>query len=81
MERDRIIDTIKYILILFVVIGHSLPKFIGGKKLFTHLMSGIYLFHMPLFVMISGYLTHKPPILKINESTLSFFDSLLIRID
>ena len=30
MERDRIIDTIKYVLILFVVVGHTIPKFAGG---------------------------------------------------
>lgn len=30
MERDRIIDTLKYVMILFVIIGHTLPKFMGG---------------------------------------------------
>lgn len=30
MERDIIIDTLKYVMILFVIIGHTLPKFMGG---------------------------------------------------
>ena len=30
MERDKIIDTLKYVMILFVIIGHTLPKFVGG---------------------------------------------------
>lgn len=30
MERDKIIDTLKHVMILFVIIGHTLPKFMGG---------------------------------------------------
>ena len=39
-------------------------------------MNSIYLFHMPLFVMISGYLTHRQPIAKFKESMLSLFVTL-----
>ena len=77
MERDKIIDTLKYVMILFVIIGHTLPKFMGGGIL-THLMSCIYLFHMPLFVMISGYLTYRQPIAKFKDSMLSLFMTLFV---
>ena len=77
MERDRIIDTIKYVLILFVVVGHTIPKFAGGGNC-VNLMNGIYLFHMPLFVMISGYLTHKQSISKFKESIASLILTLSI---
>lgn len=75
MERDKTVDTLKYVLIIFVVIGHTLPKFMGGVIL-THLMNSIYLFHMPLFVVISGYLTHRQPIAKFKDTMLSLFLTL-----
>ena len=32
-QRDNILDTAKFILILFVVLGHVIPKLGGGKLL------------------------------------------------
>ncbi|MCC8107090.1 MAG: acyltransferase family protein [Clostridiales bacterium] len=49
MKRDSVIDIMKGILIVFVVMGHAqipLHRF-------------IYLFHMPVFFMISGYLWNE----------------------
>lgn len=55
IKRDYYIDNVKAILILFVVFGHFAMKFpyvpiVNSIKLF------IYVFHMPCFVFISGYL-------------------------
>lgn len=54
MERDNRIDTLKGVLISFVVLGHCLLW--GGQK--SVFANWIYLFHMPFFVFLSGYLTH-----------------------
>lgn len=47
-----------------------------GGGIFTHLKNGIYLFHMPLFVMLSGYLTHRQPVAKFKDSMLSLLLTL-----
>lgn len=53
-EYNPTIDTIKGILILFVILGHLLS---GGLNS-SFLRYSIYSFHMPLFLFISGYLFH-----------------------
>ncbi len=54
MERDHYFDNVKGALITLVVIGHFLlpmerTRFVGS------LINVIYLFHMPMFALISGY--------------------------
>ena len=84
MKRDIKIDIFKGILILFVVIGH----FNSG---ITHDI--IFLFHMPLFFILSGfflekekltmegYLANKSLTLLIPYCTYLFLDFFLIRQD
>src|SRR5699024_7327324 len=55
--RDPYLDNAKAILITLVVIGHplnSVNSYLGGA-----LETWIYAFHMPAFVMISGYLSRS----------------------
>lgn len=48
MERKPVIDIMKGIAIILVIVGHlQIPDF------FHHV---IYSFHMPLFVIVSGYI-------------------------
>lgn len=54
MERDYYFDNVKGALITLVVIGHFLlpmerTRFVGS------VVNIIYLFHMPMFAMVSGY--------------------------
>lgn len=62
MERNSLIDAIKGILILLVIIGHSIQYGNGytylEKELFYNnfFFRSIYSFHMPMFMMVSGYL-------------------------
>lgn len=53
--RDERIDSVKFYLILLVVLGHILEMW----QLFPEIYRFIYSFHMPLFVFISGYFS-KP---------------------
>ena len=52
-QRSLYWDTLKGILIILVVFGHC------GTALGDKLISSIYIFHMPLFVLISGYFSKK----------------------
>ena len=61
-ERSEVIDIMKGIAIVLVLIGHSIQFGSGNeyitKELFfdNFLFKFIYSFHMPLFMIISGYL-------------------------
>lgn len=52
-DRDAYFDNAKFFLILLVVLAHSM-RIVGGHHI-SSLFKLIYLFHMPAFVMISGY--------------------------
>lgn len=52
-QRDCYFDNAKFFLILLVVLGHGM-ELINGAYIST-LYSLIYLFHMPAFVLITGY--------------------------
>ena len=56
LQRDVRIDNVRGILIMLVVIGHFLLPFSEvNTRLITGLIYLIYVFHMPCFVMVSGY--------------------------
>lgn len=60
--RSLTIDFLKAIAIILVVVGHCIQygfghDYIAGKAYFDNtLFKVIYSFHMPLFMLISGYL-------------------------
>lgn len=57
-ERDPYFDNAKFLAILLVVVGHSIVGLrdvpLAGAAYLT-----IYLFHMPLFILITGYLSRN----------------------
>lgn len=61
MQEGRIlfISSAKVFGILLVVLGHSFPFDVPIPRLLEQLRTVIYSFHMPLFVMISGYLAAR----------------------
>jgi fucose 4-O-acetylase-like acetyltransferase len=57
-RRDPFFDNAKYFAILLVVAGHSLANLLdvpAAKGLYVF----IYLFHMPVFIVITGYFSRK----------------------
>ena len=56
-ERLFLLDNIKGILIFLVVFGHSLELYKNEHLIFHILYMFIYLFHIPAFVFISGYVS------------------------
>ena len=57
-ERDYFFDNLKAVLIFLVVLGHFLLP-IHGKSVLVIIKRLIYVFHMPLFVFVSGYFSKK----------------------
>lgn len=57
--RDVRIDSVKYCLIVLVIVGHVFghPPFITPAECVVR--DWIYMFHMPLFIFISGYFSRK----------------------
>lgn len=72
-------DTLKGLLIILVVLGHC------GTALNEGLLSVIYAFHMPLFILISGYFSKKQPIISKQNKRLAIiyllFNTIYIIID
>ena len=58
-KRDASFDILKGILILLVVLGHAISDTYTNELWQRVLFNLIYSFHMPLFVMISGYFSHS----------------------
>ena len=60
MTRDNRIDTLKGFLIILVVLGHFITS-MNNVNIINHAVMGmIYIFHMPLCILISGYFTKSP---------------------
>lgn len=57
-KRGPFIDSLKGIAILLVVIGHVIVAIFGEEQAKYNLVFRIcYSFHMPLFMIISGFLS------------------------
>ncbi|KMY53448.1 acyltransferase [Bacillus sp. FJAT-27231] len=54
-KRDYYFDNAKFILIVFVVFGHFIRSYIGDNSVIFALYTTIYLFHMPGFILVSGF--------------------------
>lgn len=57
-ERDPFFDNAKFLAILLVVIGHSIANLLD-VPLARALYLTIYMFHMPLFIVITGYFSRN----------------------
>lgn len=73
--RDTRIDTIKGLLIILVVFGHLLEQFLNNRvNIIAYNL--IYSFHMPLFIIISGYFFNPgQKIEKLKYSTIKLAES------
>ena len=58
MKRDLYWDSLKFVLIYLVVYGHIVPNYSEDSRFNMAIFNLIYLFHMPLFIFISGRFSH-----------------------
>jgi len=54
-SRDYYFDNAKFLLIFFVVFGHFIQSFTNDSNSIYSLYKVIYTFHMPAFILISGF--------------------------
>ncbi|MES3695799.1 acyltransferase family protein [Mammaliicoccus sciuri] len=54
-ERDHYFDNARFFLIVLVVFGHLTRSYVNDSHIFKALYMFIYSFHMPAFVLISGF--------------------------
>lgn len=66
-ERVALWDNLKFILILFVVIGHFVDMYIKAPT-FQSIFIFIYAVHMPLFILIAGFF-HKDERIAVKVAT------------
>ncbi|MFF2655685.1 acyltransferase family protein [Streptomyces sp. NPDC058045] len=57
--RDPFFDNAKYLAIVLVAMGHSWEPLRDGSRAATALYMVVYAFHMPAFIIISGYFSRS----------------------
>ncbi|MFS3127132.1 acyltransferase family protein [Nocardioides sp. Bht2] len=57
--RDPWLDNIKFVLVTVVVVGHTLPLVPTGTDFGAQLYDFIYVWHIPAFVLVTGYLSRS----------------------
>lgn len=58
-ERIAYFDNARYVILVMVVVGHSLTILRGNNQLASGIYDWMYVFHMPAFILISGYIARN----------------------
>ncbi|MGG7572281.1 acyltransferase family protein [Streptomyces sirii] len=58
-QRDAFFDNAKYLAIVLVAMGHSWEPLRDGSRTAAALYITVYAFHMPAFIIISGYFSRS----------------------
>ncbi|MFB7651288.1 MULTISPECIES: acyltransferase family protein [unclassified Streptomyces] len=58
-RRDAFFDNAKYLAIVLVGIGHAWGQILDGNRTVETLYRVLYTFHMPAFIVISGYFSRS----------------------
>ncbi len=79
-KRDLFIDLLKGCAIILVVLGHAIQYTDSSQPDFfqNYFFKAIYLFHMPLFIFISGYVSFKKVQVSFAEFASNRFMYLVI---
>ena len=76
--RDLFWDSLKFVLIFIVVYGHMVETYVADNGLNQVIYNFIYMFHMPLFVFISGRFSHINDKKKYLSRMLLIFESFMV---
>jgi fucose 4-O-acetylase-like acetyltransferase len=58
-QRDAFFDNAKYLAIVLVAMGHSWEPLKGDSRVLEAAYTVVYAFHMPAFIIISGYFSRS----------------------
>ncbi|MEY9991349.1 fucose 4-O-acetylase-like acetyltransferase [Streptomyces sp. V4I8] len=58
-QRDAFFDNAKYLAIVLVAIGHSWEPIKGDSRILEAVYTVVYTFHMPAFIIISGFFSRS----------------------
>ncbi|MEU6573964.1 acyltransferase family protein [Streptomyces sp. NPDC046805] len=58
-QRDAFFDNAKYLAIVLVAIGHSWEPLKGDSRILEAAYTVVYTFHMPAFIIISGFFSRS----------------------
>jgi fucose 4-O-acetylase-like acetyltransferase len=58
-QRDAFFDNAKYLAIVLVAMGHSWEPLKGDSRILEAAYTVVYTFHMPAFIIISGYFSRS----------------------
>lgn len=72
-ERVEKWDILKFVLIFLVVLGHICDGYIGDSPKVRAMFFAIYLFHMPLFIFVSGLFSKRNVDERRYHKIFSFF--------
>lgn len=78
MKRDIYWDSLKFVLIFLVVYGHIAPRYLEGSQFNMAIYNFIYMFHMPLFIFVSGRFSHIRDRKKYIHSIFRLFETYLV---
>ena len=83
VKRDNWLDGLKFVLITLVIFGHSkhfleVDYSLRSVKVVRFLIHVVYYFHMPLFIMLSGYFSKKTDTNKFLKSTFRLLRIFLV---
>jgi fucose 4-O-acetylase-like acetyltransferase len=59
MQRDAFFDNAKYLAIVLVAIGHAWEPIKGDSRILEAVYTVVYTFHMPAFIIISGFFSRS----------------------
>lgn len=79
-KRNGQLDSIKFCLIVLVIAGHVFSKIEASwpSGYCRIIWQWIYMFHMPLFVALSGYFSHKKSMKDFFYSSLRLLEPLIL---
>lgn len=78
MKRNTLLDSLKCHLIVLVVVGHVITPYRNDNAVIQSLHNLIYSFHMPLFILISGFLSKTKDVGKLKKQVLRILETYLI---
>ena len=78
MKRDAFWDSLKFILIFFVVYGHMIETYAPDDSFNRAMYNFIYAFHMPFFMYISGLFSQIIDRVRYRHGILLIFETFII---